>query len=447
MRDLIACLSLMAMVMVLSCRHTAGPVTLHSGSAAPAGDVYLQLGPMIGHVGPDEARIWVKASGRARLSIRWSLRDDLRKAKTTNGPLLAVDADYMGQAHITGLTPSTRYFYSVLLNGKSAMARPYPSFVTAPPPGAKGKFRFAFGSCVGRKRNSSAAAWDELAARGQNDFLLMLGDNHYADSTEPAKQRAAYYAQRGVAGFRELTRRTPTYGIWDDHDFGPDNSDGTALGKETSLRTFKQFWGNPAYGQPDDPGIYSTFSWGGADFFLLDVRYHRSPNRAPNNRKKTMLGSRQLAWLKRELLASRAALKFIASGSEWQMNGSNDSWTRFKHERREIFDFIRDNEIQGVILLSGDRHFTGGYQIEGRLIEITAGPFGSGAFKSRNLPDMFMNHTLAKYYCVMEVDTSGPEPLVTLEVYRVGERKWIDKRAFTWDEINGVKKIPTLRRP
>ena len=54
--------------------------------------------------------------------------------------------------------------------------------------------------------------------------------------------------------------------------------------------------------------------------------------------------------------------------------------------------------------------------------------------------------TSAKYYCVMEVDTSGPEPLVTLEVYRVGERKWIEKRAFTWDEINGKKKIPTLRR-
>ena len=60
----IACLSLLAMVMVLSCRQTAGPVTLPSGGAALAGNVYLELGPMIGHVGPDEARIWVKASGR-----------------------------------------------------------------------------------------------------------------------------------------------------------------------------------------------------------------------------------------------------------------------------------------------------------------------------------------------------------------------------------------------
>ena len=52
------CLCLMAMVW--SCRQTP--------NAAPAGDVYLELGPMIGHVGPDEANIWVKASGRARLS-------------------------------------------------------------------------------------------------------------------------------------------------------------------------------------------------------------------------------------------------------------------------------------------------------------------------------------------------------------------------------------------
>ena len=41
----------------------------------------------------------------------------------------------------------------------------------------------------------------------------------------------------------------------DSHDYGPNNSDRTAKGKEDSLRTFREHWANGAYGQADDPGV------------------------------------------------------------------------------------------------------------------------------------------------------------------------------------------------
>ena len=35
-------------------------------SGFAAAEPYLELGPMLGHVGTDEARIWIKASGPAQ---------------------------------------------------------------------------------------------------------------------------------------------------------------------------------------------------------------------------------------------------------------------------------------------------------------------------------------------------------------------------------------------
>jgi alkaline phosphatase D len=406
-------------------------------------EAYLELGPMLGHVSSTEARIWAKASGKSTLAMRLGEREDLRDGRVIKGPVLNARADFMGQVVVPNLKPSTRYFYSVLLDGRPVTLRPYASFVTAPTDGAPLKLRFAFVSCVGKNGYDAAAAYADLAARTNVDLLLMLGDNHYADSTDPAKQRAAYYDQRRQAGYRALTERTPTYAIWDDHDYGPNDSDGSAVGKEISLRTFQQFWANPAYGQLNDPGVHFRFSRGSIDFFMLDNRYHRSTNSAPDDGTKTMLGTEQLAWFKRELVASKAKVKFVASGSSWQTHGTRDSWASFDRERQEIWKFIKDHEINGVIFLSGDRHFTAGYQVRGRFIEVTSGPIGSGNARTKNMPEMFLHYNEGKLYCVFDVDTTGLDPKVALEVYRVGQGL-IERRAFTWDEINGIAKIPAL---
>lgn len=157
-----------------------------------------------------------------------------------------------------------------------------------------------------------------------------------------------------------------------------------------------------------------------------------------------MLGAAQLAWLKRELAASKAKVKFLASGSEWQTHGTVDSWSRFNRERLELFDFIQERGIQGVVLLSGDRHFTAAYQILGRLIEVTSGPFGSSnSTRSQPTAECFYFVNTGKLYCVFDVDTTGAEPKITLEVYRAAEGL-IHKREFLWNEVLGVTKISPL---
>jgi alkaline phosphatase D len=133
------------------------------------------------------------------------------------------------------------------------------------------------------------------------------------------------------------------------------------------------------------------------------IARNESPDDGTNDARRA-----QLAWLKRELLASKAAIKFLAGGSEWQSNGSDDSWSRFNRERMDLLNFIQDKGIKGVILLSGDRHFTATYQVLGKFVEVTSGPFGSlNSTRSQPTAEAFYFQNSGKLYCVFDVDTLG----------------------------------------
>src|SRR2546425_4316822 len=406
---------------------------------------YLLLGPMIGHTTSTNARVWVRASEPARWSVQIGMHADLSRARGISGARLTTNTANAGEVLIEGLQPKTQYYYAVLLNGKPAMSRPYPAFTTAPPEGTDARVRFAFTSCVGDYGYNAAAGYADMASRTNFDLLLMLGDNHYANTNDLEVQRRFYTDQRRQAGWRDLTSRIPTYAIWDDHDFGPDNSDGTMPGKEVSLRAFKEHWANPYYGETNNPGIYSRFSRANVDFFLLDGRYHRWRNKDTNVLHKSMLGPVQLQWLKRELLISTAPVKILVSGSEFQSNGTEDSWASFKRERDELLEFLQNAELPGVLLISGDRHYTAAYQVKTNWIEVTAGPIGSANADGKNVSEMFLNFSTnkSKFYCIYDIDTRVRPPAVTLEVYRAGEGL-AQRRAFTWDEVNGKTKIKTL---
>ena len=409
-----------------------------------AGPPYLELAPMLGHVSATDARIWIKATASVKWSVRVSESTEFTSAREIEGPPLIESSAFTGTALVSELKPATRYFYMVLLDGQPAMSRPWPSFVTAPGHGTRGKLRFAFGSCVGKEPWLDAAMWADLEARTHVDVVLLLGDNHYANTPEPAKQRAALIAHRMDAGFRALFQRVPLYAIWDDHDFGVNDSDLTQEHKDDALQTFKQFFANPSYGEPDNPGVYFKFSRGDVDFFMLDDRYYRWPNKAPDDGRKTMLGEKQLAWLKRELLASKATIKVLASGGEWQMHGSEDSWRSFPRERKELFDFLAEHDMKNVLLLSGDRHFTAAYQVDGRFIEACSGPIGSpNVSVSKVVPGMFALHDHGKMICMFDLDTTAKPPAVALEIYEAGVGQ-VYQRKFTWDEVTGAKAIPAL---
>jgi alkaline phosphatase D len=152
------------------------------------------------------------------------------------------------------------------------------------------------------------------------------------------------------------------------------------------LQAFKDFWANPGFGIEGEPGITTYFQREDADFFLLDNRYHRSPNQSKSD-DKTILGSTQKQWLKDNLLSSKATFKFVAVGGQFLNTATKyENFANYAKERQELINFIQQNNIKNVIFLTGDRHHSEISKLakEGSptIYDITSSPLTSGAGNS-----------------------------------------------------------------
>ena len=313
-------------------------------------------GPLTGNVQPDGVTLWMYASPTSVITYTYQAEGSDQKEKQA-GKFTAVKnqaAKGLGQifkATLNGLSPDTRYQYQVSIDGKSNPAWEG-SLNTAPVEGKPSAFRMAITSCmkIGRPQGS----WNLLLAE-KPDFHLTVGDTHYADTTDPTVQLQHHVAYRREKEFAKVLRQIPTYAIWDDHDYGPNNSDGTAKGKEFSLAGWKQAWPNPVSGTPDTPGAFFKFSRGDVDFFVVDGRYYRDPNELPDDDKKRKLGDAQFEWLLNGLKNSKAKFKIIASGSVLH-HSKVDGWRIFTFSRHRLFDAIKKHKVSGVMYVGGDMH-------------------------------------------------------------------------------------------
>jgi alkaline phosphatase D len=313
-------------------------------------------GPLSGDVRANQVTLWMYAPIKSKCTFSYRAEGS-SKADAKTGELTALSnqaAKVPGQilkSTVVGLSPNTAYQYQVTIDGKADPSWKG-SFKTAPLEGTSTAFRMAITSCMHIKR--AQRSWNLLLAE-QPDLHLTVGDTHYADTTDPTIQLQHHLAYRRKKEFANVLRQVPTYAIWDDHDYGPNNSDGTAEGKEFSLAGWKQAWPNPASGTPDTPGAFFKFSRGDVEFFVVDGRYHRSPNELPDNDKKRMLGDAQFEWLLNGLKNSKAKFKIIASGSVLH-HSKVDGWRIFTFSRHRLFDAIKKHKISGVMYIGGDMH-------------------------------------------------------------------------------------------
>lgn len=398
--------------------------------------VHLILGPMIGHRDSKSVLIWYALDPANSAEIRVSKNKDLSNARA-----FKQNKTNMSKFLVNKLTPQTKYYYQLSTNESTSEVF---SFTTAPLKDRATKLRVLFSSCSGNTASDERLAWDEIKKINNIDIILQLGDNHYANTTDPIIMIQHYHERRSSDSYINVTARVPTYAIWDDHDFGPNDSHGQTLGKENSLAVFKKHWANPSFGESDNLGTYYSFHYGDIQFIMLDSRYHRTPNKSKKSKdpSKTLLGKKQFEWFKATMKTSTAKVKIVACGSEFQMFSTGDCFSGFKHEQKKILDICKETE--GVLLISGDRHFTAAYQIRGETIEVTSGPLGSHTAKARVNRDMFMRHDEGKMFSIFDIDTISKQPKITLEVYRAGQGK-IDEISFTWDEVNGKSQIKSLK--
>jgi len=168
-----------------------------------------------------------------------------------------------------------------------------------------------------------------------------------------------YWTDRAFPPLQKFLQSTRQIAIWDDHDYGANDSDSSFVLKQSALRLFQNYWANPAYGLPGTPGVFTQCTLNDADFFLLDDRWYRDADAAPLSRGKQMFGKEQMDWLKNALLSSRAHFKIVAAGGQlFNDDDAYEGWNLYPEERQNFMDWLQNNQIRGLLFLSGDRHIS-----------------------------------------------------------------------------------------
>jgi len=398
----------------------------------------LQLihGPMLGCVTGTGAKIWLRTADEIPVQVlahQASQPDNIIKSAPIQ---TKKENDFTATLTFKGLKPNTDYLYTFMLDGVSLSTKWH--FRTAPAKNSKCKFKIAFGGGAGYTPQYEKM-WNTIASH-KPDALLLLGDNVYIDHPEQtAVQQYCYYRRQSRPEYRSLVASTAVYAIYDDHDFGDNDCIGGAdiekpEWKRRVWRTFRQNWNNPYYGGGEtQPGCWFDFSIGDVDFFMLDGRYYRTNPQKPN---PSMLGQVQKKWLFEKLAASKAAFKVIASPVPFSLGtkpvaqrtrrgmvaGGLDTWEGFKNERQDILEFLKKNEIEGVIILSADRH-----RSDVRVIE-RAGCYPIYEFESSKLTNIHTHDLVAGAlfgynekcsFGLFEFDTTLPEPQITYKIINI----------------------------
>lgn len=375
-------------------------VVAAAGVIASEPSVRIAAGPVLGHVGPTEARVWVQVEPagseetiRLVLEVKGEGEEEWRVARRWDGRtrlgIAATDTRFATTLEVDGLRPAWRYEYRIATDEGPLSGQDDQTFRTAPAPGSSAPLRVAFGSCASHWGPEPGQPIFEAVAAAEPDLMLMLGDNLYFDYegrewAHPELMWARYENARRVESFAGMARRIPTYAIWDDHDYGPNDSDKLYPLKDLSLHIFRTFWANPTYGTDGTRGVWYRMRWGEVEFFMLDNRFHRDPNEAPPTEHKTMWGTAQRAWLADVLAESDATFKLVVSSN--QVLARYHSWESandYPADRRWLIGLIREREISGVLLLSGDRHIGEILRWERpeapyTLYELTSSPLAAG---------------------------------------------------------------------
>ncbi len=408
----------------------------------------LSAGPMLGYSEMTETVVWLQTVSEASVRLRYWPKSAPEKVLETAAITTSRGRDHIALFTLTDLLAGTRFAYEVWINGTRLNFDYALEFQTQPIWRWRGdapEFTFTFGSCMyvndepfDRPGKPYGAEYELLGAiAGEKpDFMLWLGDNVYtreADWLTEAAMRKRYRHTRACKELQPLLAATHHYATWDDHDYGPNDSDRSFRLKRGSLGIFKDYWPGVSYGTNGVEGVFSRFEWGDCEFFMLDDRYWRSSDALPQGRE--MLGKAQMQWLKDALLSSRAALKFIVCGGQMFNPMMNfECFGKYPEEQKDLADFLVQAKLNGVLVLSGDRHASELLKIEREgtypLYEYTSSPMTAGpgryepeAENKARVPGTWVTNT--RNYGKVKVSGKTGERTLTLSAHdKSGKELW-----------------------
>ena len=285
--------------------------------------------------------------------------------------------------------------------------------------------KIGFASCLNQEKKMPI--FNRIKTEGF-DLFLMMGDNVYGNSkSKDLKElRVAYNKQK--QNFDKLDFNFPIEAIWDDNDYGLGDGGKEYHLKDKSKELFLDFWDVSA----NDPrrkrdGLYheiiKDYKGKSIQLLFLDTRTFRD-NLKPSDDKGavgkeryipfldsslTMLGDEQWKWLAQKMTIKTdyrfiiSSIQFLAIGHGWEC------WNNLPYERQKLINLINSSNIEHTVLLSGDRHRGGLYQLktEGNKIisEMTSSSLNVPYSNSEELGPLRIGGTYTKEnYGVVHLD-------------------------------------------
>jgi phosphodiesterase/alkaline phosphatase D-like protein len=287
-----------------------------------------------------------------------ALRDDSSRrvaARAHPGGLVSFE--------LRDLAPDTPYFYAIDAGEGRSASGEFRTHAEGPM-----SFAFAMSACAGGHLFSSvsnAPVFSVIESR-RPLFFLHMGDLHYSNIGRNEVSAFARAYDRVLTQPRQasLFRRVPILYVWDDHDYGPDDSDRTSPSREASRAAYAEHV--PHYPLVTEEGRVTTIQQeatvGRVRFLVTDLRSERDPVGQPDGPDKSLLGARQRAWFDEALTRAAAddvPLVFWVNTLPWITREGDRShgWEPYAWERRWLADRIEALGLtRRLVVLSGDAH-------------------------------------------------------------------------------------------
>jgi alkaline phosphatase D len=397
---------------------------------------------MLGYCEQREVLLWVQTNAPAQVLVEYT--DDDGNTMVTNEVATVKSNAYTAKLIADQVQPGQHYTYKVLINGQK-LTFDYPTEFTAQalwrwrtdPP----DFTVALGSCTyinepvyDRPGTGYGSEYEIFTSidRKKPDLMIHLGDNMYLrepDWYTKTGYHHRYTHTRSLPEMQPLLARTHHYATWDDHDYGPNDSDRSWMHRDLAKETFDAFWGNLTSGLTTSKiatgtaGITSSFRYNDTDFFLLDNRSFRTPNDQKRTDNKTLLGTAQLEWLIESLIFSDSPWKMVCIGGQvLSDSGRGEGYLSLAPgEQKYLLRRINEERISGVVFVDGDRHHTEMSEMRlpnGNMVyDLTISSLTAGTGSSRDEVNRFrVDGTLVVEHNFGVLSFSGPLKRRTLRI-------------------------------
>jgi alkaline phosphatase D len=379
-------------------------------------DVF-SLGIASGDPLPDAVVLWTRLApdplapdggmGPEPYGVRYEVATDERFRRIVKRGAVEARPDEAHSVHVelTGLRPSTEYFYRFRVGREeSVIGRTR----TAPPAGSiVEQLKFAFVSCQNYPIGYFNSYADIAAQVPDIDLVVHLGDYIYEGDAASLRQHAPLAEIFSLSDYRirhaqyktDLDLQAahaalPWFVTWDDHEVDNNYADEEAdpdMPPEAFLArraaAYRAYWEHMPLRRRNKPvgpdlQLYRRYSWGSlATFNVLDGRQYRSNQPAACSQaervdgycpgaldpSRTKLGAEQKQWLFSELATTRARWNILAQQTAFapfdrdpdpavRNAGTGDNWDGYVAERQELIDLLASSRTPNPIVITGDSH-------------------------------------------------------------------------------------------